>query len=133
LPPSKTPHSTIPRTGFAKPLSRAMRADLSTENVRVDNWCLTEDQPVGGLRNFLLAKYPNAPAVEQAFVAGGGSIIVRAVRGTEPVAVAFGIDDVGRPTLTFVGQKPDSAVEVRLLLEHLPPDVLGRFTLREAA
>jgi hypothetical protein len=110
-----------------------MRADLTTDNVRMDNWCLTEDQPVGWLRNFLLAKYPNASAVERAFIAGGGSIVVRAVRGTEPVAVAFGVDDVGRPTLHFVGQKPDSTVEIRLLLEHLPPDVLGQYAVREAA
>lgn len=133
MPPTKTPHATIPRTGLTKPLSRAMRADLTTDNVRMDNWCLTEDQPVGGLRNFLLAKYPNASAVERAFIAGGGSIVVRAVRGTEPVAVAFGVDDVGRPTLHFVGQKPDSTVEIRLLLEHLPPDVLGQYAVREAA
>jgi hypothetical protein len=110
-----------------------MRADLSTDNVRVDNWCLTEDQPVGGLRNFFLAKYPSPSAVEQAFVAGGGSIVTRVTRGTEPFSVGFGIDDAGRPTLTFLGQKPETTVEVRILLEHLPPDVLGQYIVREAA
>lgn len=133
MPPTKTSHATIPRTGLTKPLSRAMRADLATDNVRVENWCLTEDQPVGGLRNFLLAKYPDPSAVERAFIAGGGSIVTRVTRGTEPVAITFGIDEVGRPTLFFVGQRPDTSVEVRLLLEHLPPDVLGQYVVREAA
>lgn len=122
---SKT-HSTIPKTGFVKPLSRAMRVHLATDCVRVDNWCLTEEQPSGGLRNFLSAQYRDVAAMDDMFERAGGSIICRATYGTEPTVVAFGMDEAGRPTMLFKGQRPDTVVEVRLFLAESPTHAANR-------
>ncbi len=109
-------HPTIPSPGLAKPLSRAMNMLLTADDVVVDNWCLHENQPNGGLRNFFLRKYANTAEVEQAFTEAGGSIIVRATSGVAPSVVGFRIDANGYPILTLKGGKPPTFCEVRILL-----------------
>ena len=110
------PHPTIPSPGLAKPLSRAMNLLLAADDVLVDNWCLHENQPPGGLRNFLLRKYANTLEIEQAFADAGGSVVVRATSGTGPSVVGFKADVNGYPMLTLKGGKPPSFCEVRILL-----------------
>ena len=110
------PHPTIPRTGLCRPLSRSMDMLLAADDILVDNWCLHEQQPTGGLRNFLLRQYANAAEVEQVFNAAGGSIIVRATGGSAPATVGFRVDSNGYPTLALKGAKVPSVCEVRILL-----------------
>lgn len=110
------PHPTIPSPGLAKPLSRAMNLLLAADDVVVENWCLHENQPTGGLRNFLVRQYPNAAAVEQAFADAGGSVLVRATSGGAPPVVAFRTDANGYPILSLKGAKTPAFCEVRILL-----------------
>jgi hypothetical protein len=110
------PHPTIPRTGLCRPLSRSMDMLLAADDILVDNWCLHEQQPPGGLRNFLLRQYANAAEVEQAFNAAGGSIVVRATSGSAPATVGFRVDAGGHPTLALKGAHVPTMCEVRILL-----------------
>ena len=110
------PHPTIPSPGLAKPLSRAMNLLLAADDVVVENWCLHENQPTGGLRNFLLRQYVNAADVERAFADAGGSIIVRATSGVAPAVVSFRTDTNGYPILSLKGAKTPTFCEVRILL-----------------
>jgi hypothetical protein len=89
---------------------------LAVDDVVVENWCLHENQPTGGLRNFLLRQYANTAEVEQAFAEAGGSIIVRATSGVAPSVVGFRTDVNGYPMLTLKGGKPPTFCEVRILL-----------------
>ena len=110
------PHPTIPRTGLCRPLSRTMSMLLAADDILVDNWCLHEQQPTGGLRNFLTRQYANASEVEEVFNAAGGSIVVRATSGAVPPVVGFRVDTNGYPTLALKGAKVPTVCEVRILL-----------------
>jgi len=110
------PHPTIPSPGLAKPLSRAMNLLLAVDDVLVENWCLHENQPTGGLRNFFTRQYANAAEVEQVFADAGGSIVVRATSGGTPPVVGFRTDMNGYPMLSFKGGKTPAFCEVRILL-----------------
>jgi len=102
--------------GFLKPSSRSMGLVLDRANEVLSNEMLVVDQPTGRLRNFLNTAFESDAAVEDAFLSGGGTVVVRTRHGKGPRATMWVVRD-GLPVLAFSGGSKGAKVEVKVLVE----------------
>lgn len=103
--------------GFVKPSSRSFGLTMASANGTVSGDLLLDGQPNGRLRNFLTSSFDTTEKIADAFLAAGGSLIVRTRFGKGPKAVGWTVKD-GMPALSFSGASKGAKVEVKVLIEE---------------
>jgi hypothetical protein len=103
--------------GFVKPSSRSFGVVLASPNDIIGNDLLTDGQPNGRLRNFFTSSFDTTEKIADAFLAAGGSLILRTRSGKGPKAVGWVIKD-GLPALSLSGASKGAKVEVKVLIEE---------------
>jgi len=103
--------------GFVKPSSRSFGLVLASPSGILGNDLLTDGQPNGRLRNFLTSSFDTTEKIADAFLAAGGSLILRTRSGTPPKTVGWVCKD-GLPALSFSGSAKGTKIEVKVLIEE---------------
>lgn len=103
--------------GFMKPSSRSFGVVLASPSDIIGNDLLTDGQPNGRLRNFLTSSFDTTEKIADAFLAAGGSLILRTRAGTAPKTVGWVCKD-GLPALALSGAATGTKVEMKLLIEE---------------
>jgi hypothetical protein len=88
-------------------------------NETIANATLVTSQPAGQLITFLSDTYTDAAAAETAFRTLGGSIVVRATAGTDPVQATFAwAATTSTPSLVIAQAAADNVFEVKVQCGH---------------
>jgi hypothetical protein len=103
--------------GFVKPSSRSFGVTMASPSGVVSNDLLIDGQPNGRLRNFLTSSFDTTEKIADAFLAAGGSLILRTRSGKGPKAVGWVCKD-GLPALSLSGGSKGAKIEVKVLIEE---------------